>query len=380
MFERSVTIFKISDIPIKLHISFLLVLPFLAWAFGNNIQVIAQMVDIPPEAINFSPYFLGFFLAILLFISVALHELAHSFVARSQGININSITLMLLGGVAQMEDITEDPKDEAWMAFAGPFFSLILGFFLLQITTFFSKQLVADLYLVVIYLGWLNIFLGFLNLLPAFPTDGGRILRALIARKKSAIEATRIASGIGKSFAFLFGIIGLISGNFFLIFIAFFIFIGASQEYQTNLIKKALSEFKVSEIMTEDVSSIHEENTVQELIDKMFDERHSGYPVIDNDGNIKGCVTMEDIQNIKSDESSEIKIQDIMTENIKKVSPDENIYQALKKLSEAKIGRLMVMENDNLVGIITRSDIMKAYRLNKLKEQNNIEKRSNTNK
>jgi len=369
MFERSLTIFKISGIPIKLHISFLLILPFLAWAFGNNIKMIAEMVDISVETLVFNPYYLGFILAVLLFVSIAFHELAHSFVARSHGININSITLMLLGGVAQMEDITDDPREEAWMAFAGPLFSLVLGFLLVQFTSIFSGQLLNDFYLVLMYLGWLNIFLGFLNLLPAFPTDGGRILRALIARKKTPLEATRIAAGIGKSFAFLFGILGLISGNFFLLFIAFFIFIGASQEYQSNLLKNVLSGFKVSEIMTENVSTIHKENTIDDLMDKMFNERHSGYPVINDNNQIQGCVTMEDIQDLKSEKTSEIKIKDIMTTEIKKVSPDEDIYHALRKLSEAKIGRLMVMDNGKLVGIITRTDIMKAYRLNQLKNQ-----------
>jgi len=229
--------------------------------------------------------------------------------------------------------------------------------------------LLNDFYLVLMYLGWLNIFLGFLNLLPAFPTDGGRILRALIARKKTAIEATRIAAGIGKSFAFFFGIIGLISGNFFLLFIAFFIFIGASQEYQSNLLKNVLSGFTVSEIMTENVSTIHENNNIDKLMDKMFNERHSGYPVVNDNNEITGCVTMEDIQEIKKEETSETKIKDIMTTEIKKISPDEDIYNALKKLSEAKIGRLMVMDNGKLVGIITRTDIMKAYRLNQIRKQ-----------
>ena len=330
--------------------------------------MIAEMVDIPVETLTFNPYYLGFILAILLFVSVAFHELAHSFVARSHGININSITLMLLGGVAQMEDITDDPQEEAWMAFAGPLFSLVLGFLLIQFASIFAAQLFNDFYLVLMYLGWLNIFLGFLNLLPAFPTDGGRILRALIARKKTAIEATRIAAGIGKSFAFFFGIIGLISGNFFLLFIAFFIFIGASQEYQSNLLKNVLSGFTVSEIMTENVSTIHENNNIDKLMDKMFNERHSGYPVVNDNNEITGCVNMEDIQEIKKEETSETKIKDIMTTEIKKISPDEDIYNALKKLSEAKIGRLMVMDNGKLVGIITRTDIMKAYRLNQIRK------------
>ncbi|MFW5980533.1 MAG: CBS domain-containing protein [Halanaerobiaceae bacterium] len=367
MFKNSVTIFKIAGIPIKLHISFLLILPFLAWAFGNNIKMLTQYTGVTYGELSYNPYYLGFLLAIFLFISVAMHELSHSFVARTQGIEINNITLMLFGGIAQMDEISEEPKNEAWMAFSGPLFSLVFGFILVQIASLFSRQLIPDIYLLILYLGQLNLFLGCFNLLPAFPSDGGRILRALIARKKTYLEATRIAANIGKGFAFLFGIIGLISGNFILLFIALFIFIGASQEYQTNLLKDVLSDFKVKDLMTEEVSTINLDLNVEALIDKMFQEHHSGYPVIDYEENLIGCVTMEDVQSVPDEKYNTTRIKDIMSTDIKKVSPEDSLFDALKKLSQADIGRLMVMENDKLVGIITRSDIMKAYRLKQMK-------------
>ncbi|MFW6007525.1 MAG: CBS domain-containing protein [Halanaerobiales bacterium] len=369
MFKKSITIFKISGIPIKLHISFLLILPFLAWAFGNNLRMLTQLTGVPYGELTYNPYSLGFLLAVFLFISVAMHELAHSFVARSQGIEINDITLMLFGGLAQMEEISEEPKNEAWMAFSGPLFSLVLGFILVNLASILSDQLIPDFYLLIIYLGQLNIFLGFFNLLPAFPSDGGRILRAFIARKRSFLEATRIAASVGKAFAFLFGIIGLVSGNFILLFIALFIFIGASQEYQTNLLKDTLSDFKVKDLMTERVSTINQNLNIEALLDKMFEERHSGYPVVDENGNLKGCVTMEDVQPVSTKKYSTTRIKDIMSTDIKKVSPEDSLFEALKKISKADIGRLMVMEEDKLIGIITRSDIMKGYRLKQMQKK-----------
>ena len=366
MFKSSLTIIKISGIPIKLHISFLLILPFMAVAIGNNIGGITELAGVSPEKVLFNPYVLGFILAVLLFISVALHELAHSFVARSRGIEIRDITLMLLGGVARMEDDAEEPGDETWMAVAGPLFSLAFGFLLYFIHWNFSNILVADLQIIIYYLGFMNLFLAFFNLLPAFPSDGGRILRSLIARKTSYLKATRIASAIGKFFAFLIGFVGLMSGSIIWILIAFFIYIGASQEYQTNLIRDTLSDFTVADLMSRNVSTIYEDLNVSYLIDRMMKERHSGYPVVNKEEQLTGCVTMEDIQHIPPEKRAETRIKNIMTTEIITVKPEDDLFEAFKQLSRANIGRLMVVENEELKGILTRSDIMKGYRLKSL--------------
>lgn len=366
MFKDSVVIGRIFQIPVKLHISFLLVLPFLAWAFGNNLQRMAQYMEIAPETLFINPYFLGLIMALSLFISVLLHELAHSLVARGKGIEIKNITLMLLGGVAQMEEIPEKPGEEAMMAISGPVLSLGLGVILLLIARMIGDRS-GDILLLFTYLGQINIFLGIFNLLPAFPTDGGRILRSLLAQRMSFIRATKLAASFGRGFALLFGFLGLISGNFILLFIAFFIYIGASQEYQMTLLKSTLSGFTVSDLMTENVVTLEEDLTIQELLDRMFKERHSGYPVLSGE-TIKGCVTMEDIQKVNPKEYSEKKIYDIMSKEIKKVQPHDDIYQALRILSTEDIGRLMVVDNERLVGIITRSDIMRGFHLQQIQE------------
>ncbi len=354
MFKNSLTIMKVAGIPIRLHFSFLLILPFIAVIIANNIGQIAGMAGITVASLSLNPYLLGLILAILLFVSVALHEISHSFVARSKGIEINNITLMLLGGVAQMEDNEEEPQDEVWMAFAGPLFSLVFGFLLLFILRQMSGILTADYQLIIYYLGIMNIFLAFFNLLPAFPSDGGRILRSLIARKTSYFQATKIATNIGKFFAVMFGIFGFMTGNILIILIAFFIYIGASQEYQTNLIKDVFSDFTVFDLMTDDVSTVDEDITVEELLNKMLKERHSGYPVIDDNGNLNGCVTMEDIKSVSSENQQHKKIKDIMTRDVITVNSGADLFQAFKKLSHADIGRLMVVDDGNLVGILTR--------------------------
>jgi len=368
VFKNSIQIGKIWGIPLKIHYSFLIILPFLAWAFGNNIQLLAEMVEIPLTSLGANPYLLGFFMALALFASVALHELAHSIVARGKGVKIHSINLMLFGGVAQMDHIPEDPRDEAMIAFAGPMLSLVLGGLLIGGTAILGGVLVADIQLLFMYLGWLNLFLAVFNMIPAFPTDGGRVLRALLARKMSFLKATKIAANIGKVFAFFLGILGLLTVNFIMIFVAFFIYIAASQEYQTIFIKNTLADFSVSDLMTHDVRVVDEDTLVSELLDRMFVERHSGYPVVSN-GEVTGCVTMGDVRKIDPERHSQTRVREIMSRDIVKVDPDEDIFIALRKLSQDDLGRLMVMREDQLVGIITRTDIMKGFRLREMQEQ-----------
>lgn len=135
-----------------------------------------------------------------------------------------------------------------------------------------------------------------------------------------------------------------------------------------TLFKTTLSGFTVSHLMTREVSSLKEDMTIKKLLDKMFLERHSGYPVL-AEGKIKGCVTMEDIQKVSPREYEEKTVYDIMSTEIKKVHPDDDIYEVLRILSSEDIGRLMVVEGEELVGIITRSDIMKGFRLQQLQEE-----------
>jgi len=368
LFKSSVTILRVSGIPIRLHVSFLIILPFLVWIIGNNIEAIAEMAGVATADLSVSPYGLGLILAVLLFASIAMHELAHSFVARSQGIEIRDITLMLLGGVAQMEGEDEE-RDEIWMAFAGPLSNLVLGSVLLLLVRPISAMVTADLHLIIYYLGFMNIFLAIFNLLPAFPADGGRILRSLIARHTSYLQATRIATTIGKVFAVLFALFGLLIGHLLLILIGFFIYIGASQEYQLNVVRDVFSDFKVSDLMTSKVSTVHQDMTVEELLDRMLNERHSGYPVVDDDGHLVGCVTLQDIRSSSEGVSQTGRVNEIMTRDLITISPADELYYAFTKLSKADIGRLMVVEDGELRGILTRSDILKGYRLKALQKE-----------
>ncbi len=367
MNKRSLTIGNLFRIPIRIHFTFLLALPFLVWVFANNIQYFTQNTNIINENLVLSPYVLGFIMAILLFISVLFHEMAHSLVARHRNIEIEDITLMLLGGISHLDDFSEKPSDEAIISLSGPALSLVLGFLLLQFHTILPDSIPEDLQLIFLYTGQLNIVLAIFNLLPAFPTDGGRVTRAIIAQKTSQEKATRIATTIGKGFAIIFGLVGIIIGNILLMFVGFYLYISASQEKRFNNIKTTLSDLNVSDLMSKNVTSVAETDSLQSVLDTMFTKRHSGFPVLKNK-KVTGIITMEDIQKANSDKYHTIPVKQVMASDIQKVHPDDDLYQAFQLLFEKDIGRLVVINDNSLVGIITRSDILKGFQAKKLKE------------
>lgn len=291
--KSSFTVGHLFGIPVKIHVSLIIILPFFAWAFGSNIIYLTENTDIARRELILNPYFLGFIMAVMLFVSILIHELAHSLVARTKDVKTTDITLMLFGGLANIEEISKDPKNEVKIAASGPLTSLVLGIIFVFVGRFAPEFMLEDLRLIILYTGQLNIFLAIFNLIPAFPSDGGRILRAAIAQKTSFRKATEITSRVGKVFAWIFGIIGFMSGNFLLVFIAFFIYIGASQEHQFSNIKLALSNLKVKDLMTRDVKTVPVNMSIHSLVEKMFADKHSGFPVL-RDDKVVGIVTMED--------------------------------------------------------------------------------------
>jgi Zn-dependent protease len=220
---------SIMGIPIKLDTSLLLALPMSAYITATNSQPFG-FVEVEPPIVR---YTLSALTAIFLFTSVFLHELAHSYIAKRYGVNIYSITLLLFGGVASM-DIPKNPGQEAKMAFAGPLTSLIIGISCLFTYSYFISPNPAlsqnYVYLTIWILGSMNLMLGIFNLLPAFPMDGGRMLRSFFAWKMSYAKATHSAASIGKFIAIIMAIYGVYRGDLWLLLIAFYIYGNASNE------------------------------------------------------------------------------------------------------------------------------------------------------
>jgi Zn-dependent protease len=280
--DGSFRIGQIFEIPILIHYTFLLIIPLFAWIIGSQIQITAEMlggmfgvsIDTTLIAGGFMPYFIGVVVSLGLFFGVLVHELAHSLVARSRGIGITSITLMIFGGIATMEEGTPDPDAELPMALVGPIASLIFGIACCA-TVFVIPAIVADppaaglLIFIFAYLGILNIILCFFNLIPAFPMDGGRVLRAWLAGRMPLHQATKVAADVGKGFAVLFAIIGLVTFSPFLILIALFIYIGANMESAAVKYSHLLQDVTVGSMMSTPVTTVSMTMPVRRVVEMM---------------------------------------------------------------------------------------------------------------
>jgi Zn-dependent protease/CBS domain-containing protein len=354
-------------IPIRLGVSFLLVLPLLAYLIGSQVGLTVNLIngifgtplDPDPLTAGLLPWLLGVGAALGLFASVLLHELGHSLVARRYGLETESITLWFLGGLAQFAELPDDWRQEFAIAIAGPVVSVALGVLFYGSFELLAGRLPAVRF-VIGYLAVLNVVLAAFNMLPGFPMDGGRVLRAVLSRNRSRLRATRIAAAVGKGFAFLLGIAGVFTFNLFWILIAFFIYIAATSETSQEVMQAAFEGLTVREIMTPaaELDTVAPETSVDTLLDRMVRERHTGYPVVDSD-DLVGIVTLEDIQERAPDRRDNATVNDIMSTDLATVRPSGEAANALTTLQQEDIGRLLVTEGDgSLAGLISRTDLM----------------------
>jgi len=359
-------------IPVRLNWTFLIVLPLFAYLIGSQVGMIAEVMNealgagIDPAALagGLTPWVLGLAAAVGLFAGVLLHEFGHSVVAMRYGYEIESITLWLLGGLASFAEFPEDWKHEFWIAVAGPIVSVAVGVGCYAVFALAPVGSNAVLF-VFGYLALLNVVLAGFNMLPAFPMDGGRVLRALLARNQPHAQATQRAAAVGKAFAFVMGIVGLLSFQLLLIVLAFFIYIAASGEAQQTTLKAAFEDVTVGDVMTgrEDLHTVSEDASVAELMSRMFEERHTGYPVLRGD-DLVGMVTLEDARSVREVERDAYRVDDVMATNVVAVGPETDAMTALQTMQENGVGRLPVVDRqERLVGIISRSDLMTAFNI-----------------
>lgn len=346
--RSSLKIFSIFGIPVELHVSFiLLLLVIYLVAIFNLIPGLDVVVAV---------------LITLLFVTVLLHELTHSYVAQRYGVEIDRIVLLPIGGVSAMKELPKDPRQELRIAMAGPLTNLVIAAALYPVFLLFENSLSNSLNFLLYYFILLNLLLGAFNLLPAFPMDGGRVLRAFLAERMNFIKATETASSIGKQLAIIMAIAGVFL-NPFLIFIAIFVYLGADQEAKMVLVNTLLEGVHVKDIMTSDVKTVKPTDTVADVLKIMFNHKHMGYPV-DRDGELVGIVTFHDLSGIPEEEKG-LPVSKFMTEDLIVTSPDEVVSESLERLNKNKVGRLPVMEEGQLMGIISKTDIIKALEIRK---------------
>jgi Zn-dependent protease len=371
----SLKIGSLFRIPILIHWTFLLIIPLFAWIIGVQIGLTTELIaslyqvtiDTSVITSGYMPYILGAVIAIGLFIGVFIHEMAHSLVALKNGIRINSITLLFFGGISSMEEGTPDPKVELPLALVGPLASLAIGLVCIPLV-YAAGFLIVDpgiegvFVFTIGYLGLLNILLFAFNLIPAFPMDGGRVLRAFLAQRMPLPRATQIAANVGKVFAVIFGIIGIVFLNFILIIIALFIYLGASQESTAVKYSFLLKDVTVGDMMSRDVMSVLPTMPVRDMIRHMYTTKHLGFPVIEN-GVLIGMVTLNDVHRVPPLDREAMQVRDIMTRNVLSLPPGAPVIDALRIMSVQDIGRIPVVEDGRVAGIVTRNDILKVIEL-----------------
>jgi len=317
---------------------------------------------------------MGFLTSVVFFLCILAHEISHSYVSKKSGIPVPRITLFIFGGVAHISREPQDPSTEFKIAIAGPLCSGILWgiFYLLHFLTgaIYNLPLLSAFFGV---LALVNGAVAIFNLVPGFPLDGGRLLRAYIWKKTGSFSrATFITSQVGKIFAialiflgFFQMLAGKIVGGIWLIFIGFFLEQAATSGYQQTLVKEGLTGTKVKEIMTPNPISINDSTLLNDLIEKFFfKHRFASYPVV-RDGEFVGYVTLNHIKRFPREEWSKLKVSDVMNTLPPELilHPEEEAVEAFSKMVRSGYGRLPVVDKGKLTGILTRRDIMSFLKI-----------------
>lgn len=369
MLGKSFSIFKLFGFEIKVDSSWIIVLFLMIWSlsFGAFPQYF--------KGLSSTTYlWMGIFGALGLFFSIVLHELFHSLVARRYGLSISGITLFMFGGVAEMTEEPNNPKTEFYMALAGPLTSIVLGLIFYSIFLLLSSLKVSmGVAGIFGYLGIINWVLAGFNLIPAFPLDGGRILRSILWwRKKDLRWATRIASGMGEIFGFVLiflGVFNIFRGSFvdgiWLFFIGMFLQNASQVSMQRMMIFKALEGETVRRFMKSNPVTIPENMTIKEIVDNyIYRYQYKMYPVV-RDGKLVGYLTTRDIKEVPKEKWSIQTAGEISKpyslDNT--IHPDTDATQALSLMNRTGNSRLMVVENDQLIGVITLKDLLQFFSL-----------------
>jgi Zn-dependent protease/CBS domain-containing protein len=308
-------------------------------------------------------------IALLFFASVLLHELSHSLVSIKLGMPVKKITLFIFGGIAQIEQEPDDPVKELKMAVAGPGMSLLLSVLFFGLSKLLAlmngpQAAVASLS----YLFTINLTLAIFNLVPAFPMDGGRVLRALIWRFSGNLQkATRISSAMGSAFGYLliaFGIYLLLNGDLvngvWLLLIGWFINQMSKESYQSMMLSDMFDKIKVREFMTDKVVTVDRSISVQELVEGYFYKYKFAVFPVSQDGRITGIVSASSVKLLEPAARTQTSVGSIATPLSDKlvVSPEDAVSKAMAKLSSNGVGRVLVMEQENLLGIVSNTDIL----------------------
>jgi Zn-dependent protease/predicted transcriptional regulator len=315
-------------------------------------------------------WIIGVITTLLFFISVLLHEFGHSIIALKQGVPVVSITLFIFGGVAQIGREPDTPGEEFKIAIAGPLSSIFLaGMFILIGRVF---VLIPTISAAALYLSRINFFLAVFNLIPGFPLDGGRILRAIFWKFGGNFRnATTWASYIGQGVALIFLVygvyqifIGNILNGLWLAFIGWFLINAANEGHKQVMIRETLINVHAVDLMIQDCPQISGEISIRQFIDEyVIDDGNQCY-FVKSYGRIEGLLTLHNIKKVKQDKWNTLSVKHVMThlDNLVTIQPDENAWMLLRKMDEANLNQIPVVESGRMIGLVSRKSLFHYVR------------------
>ena len=349
---------QFSGIKVKAHWTFLLLLVFVAFvgyqASGSPVGALTAAVTV-----------------VALFFCVLLHEFGHSLVAQRLGLKVQGITLLPIGGVSALESLPDKPADEAKVTIAGPLVSVALALILGAVGVSLGAEpdvptdmlgRIGSVGQFFLYLAFLNVVLAVFNLLPAFPLDGGRLLRALLATRLGPVLATNIASSIGQVLAAALFLVGLLGGDVLLVIVAVFVFFGATAEASSVREKERTSGLTVYDVMgtkarTQTVTPSH---TFEQVLDSVVHGYQEDFPVLDH-GKLVGEITRDEIMAAAHSPQRYQSVRDLMKTDVPTVSPEADLFEGgLHLLQQSGLRALPVTHEGELVGMFTVEDVAKA--------------------
>jgi Zn-dependent protease len=368
MFTRRFTLFKLFGFEVKLDLSWLVLGFLVAWSLAQG-----MFPSIVPGLTQETYWLMGVAGALGLLFSIVFHELSHALVARRRGLRMHGITLFIFGGVAEMADEPRDAKTEFLMAVGGPIASFVLAFVFYQIYLFVGREPPTALGGVLYYFAFINLLLGAFNLVPGFPLDGGRMLRAALwGWKKDLRWATRVSAAIGGGFGMaliLLGVFVFVQGNFvtgmWYFLIGMFLRNAAGMSYQQLLVRDAIKGETVRRFMNPEIVTVDPGITVARLVsDFVYQSHHKAYPVVQYD-RLMGIVSTDQIRTVPPAEWEGRTVHEIMAPptSDNTIGPDTDVLNAWNRMSRTGKSRLMVVQNKALLGMLSLSDLMKFLAL-----------------
>jgi len=356
----SIKLFRVKGIEIRVHLTFVLILIWAASRWGVTMK----------GGITGALY--GVLVILLLFACVTIHELAHSLTAMRFGIKVRNITLLPIGGISQMDEMPKKPSEELRMSLAGPLSNFIIAvvLLLLSIPMNFQAEVSAGRMSQVLgsvswkgllaYLITANLMLGLFNLLPAFPMDGGRVLRSILAMRMDHAKATSIAAAAGQGLAWVMGLVGVLSGAWTLVIIAVFIYLGAGQEGKMVEVKNVLGEMRVNQAMTTECHGLSPNDPLSVAIDLILHGFQTVFPVLE-EGRLVGVLTEADLVSALKQYGPEVAIKMAMRTDVPTIEPGSSLFDAQQLMAEKRLNALPVVKGGRLVGLLTPQDVSEAY-------------------